>query len=92
MTEWDYDITLKTPLGRRYGTMCVKIAREQMSGSMTLLNHEEPFCGTVDEKGNCSIEGRLVSLLRGIPFRGQGRIDRDSVHLLLRGERNVFFQ
>ena len=94
MAEWDYDmdydITMKTPLGKRYGTMHVEIRQGQMNGSIVLLNHKKPFRGTVDREGNFEIEGTLISLIRKIPFRGQGRISREKLYLLLRGERNTF--
>lgn len=90
MAEWDYDITMKTPLGKRYGTMHVEIREEQMSGSIVLLNHKEPFKGTVDREGNFEIEGTLISLIRKIPFRGRGKIDREKLYLQLQGERNTF--
>ena len=54
MAEWDYDmdydITMKTPLGKRYGTMHVEIRQGQMNGSIVLLNHKKPFRGTIDRE------------------------------------------
>ncbi len=94
MAEWDYDmdydITMKTPLGKRYGTMHVEIRQGQMSGSIVLLNHKKPFRGTVDREGNFEIEGTLISLIRKIPFRGRGKIDQEKLYLQLQGERNTF--
>lgn len=90
MQEQSFQIVMRTPIGERYGILTAKWERGQITGFMEILEHRELFCGQVDEKGNCRLEGRIVSLARMIPYVAVGQISRESLRLSLRGERNVF--
>lgn len=90
MGKQSYRITLQTPMGARYGTMSVNWADKMLNGMMDILNHKEPFKGTVEENGDCRITGRLVTLMRNIEFTAVGNISPEFVYLAVQGERNNF--
>ncbi len=85
-----YDIIMRTPLGLREGTMLVQWVGKLLSGTVSLLQHTEPFHGVIDEDGLCRITGRLVTLLRSIQYQATGWIDRERVRLSLHGAGSVF--
>lgn len=90
MPKQSYHIVMKTPIGERYGTMTALWENELLDGVMEILGHTEAFHGTVDEDGNCRIEGQLISLKRIIPFMAMGQISTTMLQLSLRGDRNIF--
>lgn len=54
-----------------------------------ILN-KEPFEGVVDKVGNCRITGLYITLLRDVSYVATGKISSSSIHLQVKGERNVF--
>lgn len=90
MQKTTYNIALRTPIGIRNGTMDVQIHGKKASGMMHILNRSEPFQGQVDENGACSFTGKLVTLMRTIPYRAVGLISRENVELSLTGEKESF--
>lgn len=85
-----YNIVMKTPLGLRYGTLSACLADGQINGNINILGHSEPFHGVIDGDGNCKIRGRLITLVRTVPYTAVGRVSRDAIDLLLEEERNRF--
>lgn len=52
MKKRKYDITMNTPIGSRYGTINLILADSCINGTLDLLEHSEPFSGSIDRKGN----------------------------------------
>lgn len=85
-----YHIQMQTPLGSRSGTLEVQIEKNKIRGHLNVLKHLEPFEGSIDENGYCSISGTLVTLMSSIPYTATGQITPDSLRLSLKGGRNLF--
>ena len=85
-----YDIIMRTPIGIRHGTMTVIVDRCRVEGILNILQKANPFRGTIDEKGNCRIEGKITTLMRTIAFNATGRIANDTLSLELKGEQESF--
>ncbi len=85
-----YDIRMHTPLGDRHGKMMISVRNGELSGSLDLLGHCEPFCGTIDTDGNCTFSGTLITLMRTVHYTASGVITHVSLNLLLRDERHTF--
>ncbi len=90
MLRRKYRIQMQTPLGNRSGTLEVQIEKDKIKGHLDVLKHLEPFEGSIDENGRCSISGILVTLMSSIPYTAAGQITPDSLHLSLKGGRNLF--
>lgn len=90
MQKITYNIALRTPLGIRNGKMDIQIRGKQISGMMHLLNRSETFRGQLDDGGKCSLKGKLVTLMRTIPYQASGRITEENVELSLVGDRESF--
>ncbi|MGN0504988.1 MAG: hypothetical protein ACI4FZ_00390 [Lachnospiraceae bacterium] len=90
MSNAKYNIEMKTPVGMRYGTMNFCSSENQVSGTLHLLGHSEPFNGAVDNEGNCTIRGRLITLMRTIDYIAVGKVSQKAIELSLQGERNKF--
>lgn len=85
-----YNIEMKTPIGLRYGTISLCFTENQLRGTLDLLGHSEPFDGAVDDAGNCTISGRLVTLMRTINYTAVGKVTQKAIELSLKGDRNNF--
>ena len=85
-----YKISMKTPIGVRYGTMEVCIYNQEIEGGITLLGHKKPINGMIDSTGSCTIVGQLTTLVRNINYTAVGKITDTEIELSLKGERNVF--
>ena len=90
MSEQQYSIVMQTPIGKKYGSLSVSILADKLNGCLTLLNHNEPIEGTIDGNGNCSFTGKLVTLLRTIPYVATGIISDSEVKLQIKGARKTF--
>ena len=90
MEERKYNITMNTPIGSRYGTINLILADSYINGTLDLLEHSEPFSGSIDRNGNCKIYGHLITLMRTIEYTAVGRITEKAIELSLQGERNIF--
>jgi len=90
MQKTTYNIALWTPLGIRNGTMDIQIHGKTADGVMHLLNRSEPFRGLIEEGGRCSFTGKLVTLMRTIPYRAVGQIQNGNVDLSLMGDKESF--
>ncbi len=85
-----YNITMKTPLGIRYGTMTFVRKGSSVFGQIDILKCTEEYNGSVDSEGICHLKGCLTSPVRRIPFTAEGRIDEKIIDLIITEERNVF--
>ncbi|MGN1203938.1 MAG: hypothetical protein ACI4SA_02670 [Lachnospiraceae bacterium] len=90
MENRTYNIVMDTPVGSRYGTIRLNSAENHIHGTMDLLGHSEPFDGTMDGNGNCTLNGRLITLMRTIEYTAIGKITEMAIELSLQGERNIF--
>jgi len=85
-----YSVLLHTPLGQRSGKLEVQINGDRSSGILHILNRSEPFFGRIDEDGTCRFKGRLVTLIRTIPYQAEGRITKEAVELSLVGDTGKY--
>lgn len=85
-----YDILMNTPLGQKKGELKAKIENGRLTGFLSLFGNTELIEGTVDEKGNCSLKGRFITLMKSVDFTADGTIDRDIMRLALKGERGHY--
>lgn len=89
MLRRKYHIQMQTPLGSRAGTLEVQIDEDKVRGYLNVLKNLNPFEGTIDENGYCSIRGTLVTLMSSIPYTATGQITPNSLSLSLKGGRNL---
>lgn len=89
MRNYQYNVTLQTPMGERYGEMTVTIERDRIKGTLTILKKTTPFHGVMLGDENCRISGELITLMRTIAYEAMGKINEKSLHLILKSEREV---
>lgn len=89
MAAREYAVSLKTPLGKKTGTLTVELENGSLKGYLTLQGNREPVTGTVNPAGHCAMEGSYTALGRRVPFQGEGTLTRSFIHLRLRSERNI---
>lgn len=85
-----FDVCLKTQLGKRNGKMTVNIEGHCVSGNLYILNQSEKISGEIDDAGNCHIYGKIVSLMRIVPFDGWGTITANEICLSLVGSKSRY--
>ena len=85
-----YDILLSTSLGKKQGELSTQIENGKIRGYLSLLGHTEPINGEIDENGNCTLAGKLVTLLNTIPFTASGTIRNNSLRLRINGKRGFY--
>lgn len=90
MKKGKYIIEMDTPIGPKFGIMKVCISGSMINGTLNLLEHSEPFSGTININGKCEIFGQIITLLRTIEYKAVGVITEKTVELSLQGDRNVF--
>ncbi|MGM9647157.1 MAG: hypothetical protein ACI3YH_03380 [Eubacteriales bacterium] len=80
-----YDITLRTPLGKKKGELEAKIENGNLSGTLSLFGHSEPIEGTVDAAGNCFLKGKMITLMSSISFTASGTLNEKTLQLNVQG-------
>ncbi len=90
MKNRKYNIVMDTPVGSRYGIIDLYGSDNQIRGTLDLLDHSEPFGGTIDSNGNCIICGHIITLMRTIDYTAIGRITEKSIELSLQSKQNHF--
>ena len=90
MWNCNYDIIMQTPIGARYGTMTFAVHNSRVDGILDILKHANPFSGTIEENGECRIQGMLTTLMRTIPYQAAGRVTRDALRLWLNAAQETF--
>lgn len=90
MSEIQYNVRMYTPMGEKKGTLTAERRGNELKGWLNILGHKEPFEGVVDKVGNCRITGLYITLLRDVSYVATGKISSSSIHLQVKGERNVF--
>lgn len=80
-----YDIFMYTPLGKKKGELSARITNGKLSGFLCLLGHTEPMEGFVDRRGNCSLKGKFVTLMRSVDFTADGILCPDFLRLTVIG-------
>lgn len=83
MNRYYYQITMSVPLGERKGSMVVYEDQGILNGTLSILGRNELFLGTLKPNGKCEITGKLVSLLRTIPYRAIGKMNKEKIILYI---------
>lgn len=73
-TSVAYEVRMRTPVGIRLGRITVTQSLGRICGFFNILNHNEPFEGTIDEDGNCCFSGKIITLVRTVHYQAIGRI------------------
>lgn len=84
-----FDVRMRTPIGIRLGHMTVCRNLDRVSGHLDILNHSEPFDGTIDTEGNCELFGKIVTLMRTISYEATGKITPDNLELSITDDRHI---
>lgn len=85
----NFDIRMRTPIGIRLGHMTVCRSLGRISGQLDILKHSEPFEGTIDDEGNCEMSGKIITLMRTINYKANGKITPDSLMLSIMDGRHI---
>lgn len=90
MKNHKYYVTLRTPVGERYGHMSVSIENNRIEGVLDILKKASSFHGEICEDGICRISGELFTLMRTITYEGTGQIEEDSLYMTLKTPQEKF--
>ena len=90
MERQEYDIVMKTSVGDRKGIMIFNVDNGVLNGHLNILKEENPFQGTIDERGNFCTRGDLKTLVRRILYDATGRMSERTLYLKLLGGREIF--
>ncbi|MGM9665916.1 MAG: hypothetical protein ACI3XX_05205 [Eubacteriales bacterium] len=82
--NYKYDISLITQLGKRHGTMLVKIINDNIEGILDILGKSHRCIGKIQKDGLCSIKGKLKTLLSVFEYSAKGFINEDKIELELK--------
>ncbi len=83
MQNTQYDITMRTPVGNRYGSMYVEEDNGRVCGTLHILKRGNNFAGFTDKRGAMHIKGKITTLVRTFPYEGAGKISKDKINLTL---------
>lgn len=92
MMRRKYEVRMYTPMGAKPGVLLVIQEGVHLNGWLDILGHREPVKGTVDQDGNCRIEGIFITLMNTISFTANGKISDSYVDLYMEAKENRYFR
>lgn len=90
LADYTYNVSLKTLLGQKNGTIEVFNKDGNLTGYLNILGKHNAFEGSIDNKGHCVIKGNLVTLVQSIPYTAEGHADEKTIDLTLKCKRYSF--
>lgn len=84
-----YDVRMRTPIGIRLGRITLTRNQGEINGYFDILNHHEPFAGTIDENNNCYFTGKMITLMRTIHYQAVGKILPEELTLSIRDGQHI---
>ena len=84
LEERVYDVELITLLGKRIGTLGLKIAGGQFSGLLWLMKAENQMQGSIAPDGHCCLRGSIRTRMATYSVEGEGLLLPERMELLLR--------
>lgn len=90
MTNCIYNISMKTLLGLKHGTIELFNRDGVITGFLNILGKHNAFKGTLDKSGVCKFSGNFVTLVQTIPYEATGYADDKRIELDLIGKRYKF--
>lgn len=90
MKEYNYDVVLDTELGKRKGTMRLSVDGTKIDGFLSLLNKTESCQGNLGKDGQCSLHGKVVTLIKEFVYEAKGYIRDNELVLTLKSGKNTF--
>ncbi len=84
-----YDIELTVPLGIRHGTMMYEAVEGIVNGTIEILGHKTAVKGIVDNN-LLIITGELKTSVRGIAYKGYGKIEEGCIQIQLKSKDSVY--
>lgn len=90
MSEYLYDIVLRTEIGDRKGKLMLQVENNILQGILEVLGYALPCSGIVNSDGNSIVQGKIRTFMNTYEYIGSGRIDRDSVDLFLKSGKKRF--
>lgn len=90
MAERIFKVCMQVPLGAREGYLRFQEREGSVSGYLDLLGHCEPFSGELRPDGQCTISGRISSLVRAMDYTAAGTIWDGQVFLIVRTQKAAF--
>ncbi len=90
MADFTYNISMKTLLGIKNGTIELFNRDGIITGFLNILGKHNAFEGTLDESGACNFSGNIVTLVQSIPYEAKGYADDKRIDLNLVCKRYNF--
>ena len=82
-----FSITMRAPLGLRFGTICFDIQGDALTGTLNILRCSNAFVGQISQTGDITFTGDIVTRIRTFPYSAKGLIDGHSLSLDISGNR-----
>ncbi len=89
MSQRNYRISLKVPLGTRKGTMTINEKDEMVNGYLILMNKTNSFTGTLSKDGKLNLNGVIKTLVDVVSYKATGLISGSSILLSLKTDHNT---
>ena len=90
MSKLYYDVILKTMIGERSGKMQLQFQNTKITGLFHIFGKTQPVQGVLDSKGNCTLKGKLATLMNEYCYTASGQLSPNYLDLILQSERGSF--
>lgn len=90
LTDYKYNISMKTKLGQKNGTVELFIKNGSITGFLNILGKRNSFEGTITNDGNCTMNGNIVTLVQSIPYTATGYADNEKIDITLKCKKYNF--
>lgn len=81
MEQYRYDVTMRTLLGEKHGTLAFSVLNAHVTGFLNILKQHCLLSGDVNESGGLTLVCTLNTPVRAIPMRATGVFTKDEIAL-----------
>lgn len=83
MKEKRYRICLSVPIGQRSGTMLLRESGSNLDGWIEVMEHQNPFYGSLSADGGMNLSGVIQTLVSIIRYTAAGTVNGKQIFLNL---------
>lgn len=81
---------MNTLLGQKKGTIELYDFDNKLHGFLNILNKCNEFSGERNKNGECTLNGKIVTLVQSIPYTAVGYADENEINLDVKCKKYTF--
>ncbi len=79
---YKFDLEMRTPLGKRHGTLELTAWNNLLNGYLTMFTRTTPIIGKCEEN-NITFEGSMITLMNTLTYQAEGIVTASGLDMMI---------